>query len=62
VQVRLTRLDALPSRVWVTSEVTGLAASPWPVERLATLCRPPRIDRRAPCLDVYEWKVPYLTR
>jgi hypothetical protein len=62
VQVRLTRLDALPSRVWVTGEVTGLDGSPWPLERVTTLCRPPRIDRRAPCLDVYEWKVPYLRR
>jgi hypothetical protein len=60
VQVRLTRLDALPSRVWVTSEVAGLQGSPWPLEHLATLCRPPRIERSAPCLEVYSWKLPYL--
>ena len=60
VQVRLTRLDALPSRVWVTGEIEGLQGSPWPLEHLATLCRPARIDRRSPCLDVYSWKVPYL--
>jgi hypothetical protein len=60
VQARLGRLDALPSRVWVTSEVDGLAGSPWPLERVATLCRPPRIERRAPCLEVYAWKLPYL--
>jgi hypothetical protein len=66
VQIRLTRLDALPSHVWVTSEVDGARmpderrASPWPLEPVATLCRPPRIDRRAPCIDVYEWKLPYL--
>jgi hypothetical protein len=60
VQVRLSRVEALPSRVWVTSEVEGLQGSPWPLEHLATLCRPPRIDRRAPCLEVYSWKLPYL--
>ena len=60
VQVRLTRLDTLPSRVWVTSEVGGLQGPPWPLEHMATLCRPPRIDRRAPCLEVYSWKLPYL--
>ncbi|MGH7298618.1 MAG: hypothetical protein ACRELB_27000, partial [Polyangiaceae bacterium] len=60
VQVRLTRLDRLPTRVWVTSEVEGRASSPWPIEPVATLCRPSRIDRRAPCLGVYDWKLPYL--
>ncbi len=60
VQVRLTRVPTLPSRVWLTSEVLGVAESPWPLEHVATLCRPPRIDRRAPCLDVYDWKLPYL--
>jgi hypothetical protein len=40
--------------------VQGRADSPWPLERIATLCRPARIDRRAPCLDVYEWKLPQL--
>ncbi|HEY1693276.1 MAG TPA: glycosyltransferase family 39 protein [Polyangiaceae bacterium] len=60
VEVRLTRLDVLPSRVWVTSEVEGRASSPWPLERVAHLCRPPRIDRRAPCIDVFAWKLPYL--
>jgi hypothetical protein len=62
VQMRLSRLAALPSRVWVTGEVEGRPGSPWPLEHQATLCRPPRIDRRAPCLDVYSWKVPYLPR
>jgi hypothetical protein len=59
-QLRLTRLDALPSRVWVTSELEGIAASPWPMTRLATLCRPARLDRRLPCLDVYDWRIPFL--
>jgi hypothetical protein len=60
VQVRLTRLASLPARVWVTGELTGRDASPWPLEPVATLCRPPRIDRRAPCLEVYAWRLPYL--
>ncbi|HEY6460755.1 MAG TPA: glycosyltransferase family 39 protein [Polyangiaceae bacterium] len=60
VEVRLTRLDVLPSRVWITSEVQGRASSPWPLEPVAHLCRPPRIDRRAPCIDVFAWKLPYL--
>jgi hypothetical protein len=66
VQMRLTRLDALPARVWVTSEVDGARtpeerrAAPWPLVPVATLCRPPRIDRRAPCIDVFDWKLPYL--
>ena len=59
-QVGLTRLDALPARVWVTGEVLGRDQSRWPLVPVATMCRPPRIDRRAPCLDVYEWRLPYL--
>lgn len=62
VQVRLAHLDALPERVWITGEVDGREASPWPLTPVATLCRPARIDRRAACLDVYEWKVPYLRK
>jgi hypothetical protein len=61
VQVRLTRVDALPWRVWITSEV-GREASPWPLTRVARLCRPPRLDRRAPCLEVWSWSLPYLPR
>jgi hypothetical protein len=60
VQIRLTRLDRLPSQVWVTGEVEGRDSSSWPLEPVATLCRPPRLDRRAPCLGVWSWKLPYL--
>jgi hypothetical protein len=56
----LTRLDDLPARVWVTSELAGLRDSPWPLEPVARLCRPPRLDRRMPCLDVYSWQLPFL--
>jgi hypothetical protein len=62
VQVQLGRLDRLPSHVWVTSEVDRSGDPEWPLERVATVCRPPRLDRRAPCLEVDEWRVPYLQR
>lgn len=60
VQVRLSRLDHLPARVWVTSELEPGNQSRWPLVHLTTLCRPPRLDRRAPCLDVSEWRPSYL--
>jgi hypothetical protein len=59
-EMALTRLDQLPTRVWVTNEVAGLSDSRSPLERIALLCRPARLDRRMPCLGVYEWKLPYL--
>ncbi|HLK38522.1 MAG TPA: glycosyltransferase family 39 protein [Polyangiaceae bacterium] len=57
VEMALTRVNSPPSRVWITSEVEGLVAARRTFARVATLCRPPRIDRRRPCLDVYEWRV-----
>jgi hypothetical protein len=60
VEVRLTRLGALPARVWVTSEIAARHDVPWPIVPVASLCRPARLDRRAPCLDVFAWKLPYL--
>ena len=54
VELALTRFDMLPSRVWMTSEISGLSEARPPLARIATLCRPPRQDRRMPCLDVYE--------
>jgi hypothetical protein len=60
VQVQLGRRERLPSRVWVTDEVDRSGDPQWPLERVATLCRPPRLDRRSPCLEVDEWKLPYL--
>jgi hypothetical protein len=58
--VVLAHMDSLPARMLVTGEVEGLDPSPYPTEPLATFCRPPRIDRRAPCLDVYEVRPPFL--
>jgi hypothetical protein len=62
VQLRLARLGGLPPRVWVTSEVEREGDPRWPLEHVATLCRPARLDRRAPCLDVDEWMLPGLPR
>jgi hypothetical protein len=65
VEMALTRIDRLPRRVWVTSEVAGLppgAGNPWAASHVATLCRPPRLDRRSPCIDVVDWRPPYLPR
>ncbi len=44
----LTRIGGLPSEAWVTSEVEGGRGA----DHVATLCRPLRLDRRMPCLDV----------
>jgi hypothetical protein len=57
VEMTLTRLGRPPSRVFVTSEVSDLDLSPIPLTRVATFCRPPRIDRKHPCLDLYEGQV-----
>ncbi len=60
VQVALTRVDRLPARVWLTGEVDASGPSRGARVHVATLCRPARLDRRAPCLEVSEWKLPYL--
>jgi hypothetical protein len=62
VQLRLSRIESLPSRVWVTSEVQTQGETRWPLVHVATLCRPPRLDRRMPCIDVQEWQAPFLRR
>jgi hypothetical protein len=62
VQLALGRLSPLPSRVLVTSELQDLEKSSYPLIHIDTLCRPPRVDRRAPCIDVFDWKVPFLRR
>jgi hypothetical protein len=53
VQVALGHFPALPARIFVTSEL-DLAAPSYPLVPVATFCRPPRLDRRAPCLELYE--------
>jgi chromate transport protein ChrA len=58
----LGRADEMPERALVTSELAGLAESSFPLKHTATLCRPPRLDRRAPCLEVYDLRAPFLSR
>jgi hypothetical protein len=53
-RLALTRLDDYPRRVLVTDELDGVASTGLPL--LTTLCRPARLDRRMPCLRVYDWK------
>ena len=62
VRLALDRMDALPARVFVTDELAGYGAPPYPTVPFKRLCRPERIDRRAPCLDVVELKVPFLPK
>lgn len=50
VVLGLARRGAVPSRVFATSEVSGASEG----DLVAELCRPPRIDRRAPCVRVYD--------
>jgi hypothetical protein len=61
-RIALGRMNDLPHHVLVTDELEGFSSSKAPLEHVATFCRPPRIDRRAPCLGVYDWKLPFLTR
>jgi hypothetical protein len=58
----LGRMNTLPTRALVTSELPNLPEASPAFTRLTTLCRPPRSDRRAPCIDVYDWKAPTLPR
>jgi hypothetical protein len=60
VLVVLGRMNDLPSRVFVTSELEGKTEARPPLAETATFCRPPRIDRRAQCVTLYEWRLPYL--
>ncbi len=50
VALGLSRRSPLPSRVYATGEVLGASEG----DLVAELCRPPRIDRRAACLRVYD--------
>ncbi len=62
VLMDLTRLDELPARVWVTGELGGVGEASWPLTPVAKLCRPARLDRRMPCVDVYGWELPFLPK
>jgi hypothetical protein len=50
----LVRLREQPTRMFVTGELAQRAYSPTPLHLVASFCRPERLDRRLPCLDLYE--------
>jgi hypothetical protein len=52
--VALARLDRLPRRVLVTSELVGADPASGLLEEVAVFCRPARLDRRLPCMHLYE--------
>jgi hypothetical protein len=54
VTLALSKMKDYPDRVFVTSEIERLEAFTPPPTPVATLCRAERIDRRAPCVTVYE--------
>jgi hypothetical protein len=56
IPLALTRLDVYPHRLLIASDLPGAAERGLPA--VATFCRPPRIDRRAPCITLYEWPLP----
>ncbi|MEO6419819.1 MAG: hypothetical protein ABIP39_10455, partial [Polyangiaceae bacterium] len=60
VTLSLGRENILPRRALVTSELDGIAVSRYPAVELRQFCRPPRLDRREPCLTLYDLKAPFL--
>jgi hypothetical protein len=56
----IERMDSLPAHVFVTSELTDLGDSPYPLLPLVALTRPARVERKAPILVVYEVLAPLL--
>lgn len=61
-RLALGRMRDLPAQVIVTSELEALERAGSPLVPIAALCRPPRLDRRAPCLTAYDWRLPVLAR
>jgi hypothetical protein len=53
VAMSLARARKLPDRAFVTSEVSE-EHRPSVEKHVATFCRPPRLDRKRPCLDLFE--------
>ncbi len=60
VLLALERVDRLPARVFVTSEVERVDEPDSRFDVLAVLSRPPRLDRRAPTLEVFEMHASFL--
>jgi hypothetical protein len=62
VFLALDRRGGLPARVLVTSEIERVDEPGCAFEPLTVLSRPPRLDRRAPTLDVLEMHASFLPR
>ncbi|MDB4995781.1 MAG: hypothetical protein JWM74_3213 [Myxococcaceae bacterium] len=58
VSLGIGRVDPKPAVVFVTDELDGLDRSSYPLIEVLHPCRPPRLDRRRPCLTVYELRLP----
>jgi hypothetical protein len=58
VSLGIGRVDPKPTVVYVTDELEGLDHSPYPLHEVLQPCRPARLDRRRPCLTVYELRLP----
>jgi hypothetical protein len=54
-ELAIGRLPSIPSRFLVTSELVDFPRGSRAFVHLTKLCRDARVDRRAPCLDVYDW-------
>ncbi len=61
-ELALGRLPSIPARFLVTSELQDLPIDSRSLVHLTKLCRDARVDRRAPCLDVYDWHPTILGR
>lgn len=61
-RLALGRSPSLPARLIVTNELERLDSSGERLVPIASFCRPPRIDRRAPCIEAYDWVPPFLPR
>ncbi len=58
VVVDLPRRDRLPRAIFVTDELDNLARSPFPLQPVAAFCRPFWLDRRTPCLSLFQLTIP----
>jgi hypothetical protein len=52
VVMALHRVDKMPTRIFTTSEITEERGRRG--EKVATFCRPERLDRKRPCLELFE--------
>jgi hypothetical protein len=61
-RLAIGRSPSIPDRLIVTNELERLDSSGERLLPIASFCRPPRIDRRAPCIEAYDWVPSFLPR